>query len=444
MRTWLKTRSLPAAIVLAAALGIAGGIVAQTTAPRDAAKIGPRVGPALRAQLAKKKTITRITSRTNATSTAPVVHRSASTTRPTAETEVVPSGRFSPVLPPKDYAPPALFIADKRHDFGSVFQGEDVVHSFRIENRGGSDLQIQRIKPSCGCTYVDHDKVIKPGGSGQVTLKIDTKRLRAGTQNKTADIFSNDPTTPKEKVYIQGKVETVFNVEPSYPRIEAIRGTANPSTVITLTRTVDQPFKVTGVSKAQTTTTTARKTNDPSRLVTSLEETDTPGVYNLTVTAPTKEGERSLNFYEKLTIDIEDESGKKLSQDVSVTVRFKDRISHSPRTVWFRRNEVQAYRARLEGASAGGQQQPVAAAEKSVTFKSEVEDFQFNITKVESSDPHFSAAFETIRPGNEYKVKVSLEKLPEDRTIRSLKGDIVVHTDDPANPEIKFRVIAYL
>ena len=116
--------------------------------------------------------------------------------------------------------------------------------------------------------------------------------------------------------------------------------------------------------------------------------------------------------------------------------------------MWFKRKEVQEFQAALDG----GQPASADATVKSVIFKSEVEGFKFNITKVASESDFFGVTVEPVTEGSEYKVNVKILKLPDEgegegekkETQRSLKGSIIVNTDDPAHPEIKFSVIAYL
>jgi hypothetical protein len=444
------TKRLGGLLVALIAFNLFPGVLG---AQGDVNRVGPPVPPDLAAKLRAAKAGARPAPATPIAvppvgRLAPASGSAAVTSAP--DPNVSPTGRLAPVLPPKDYAPPVLFIENAKHDFGSVFLGEEVTHTFTLHNKGGSNLVISQIKPSCGCTYVDHDKVIAPGKSGSVTLKIDTRRLRAGKQAKTAEVFSNDPKAPKEKLLIEGSVATIFTVNPEYPRIEAVRGTANPSTVIALEKTVDKPFKVSGVSVVKTPAAPGSTAAPPAdRLAATLTEKAPGKTYEIAVTALTQENDKANNFYEKLNVDIVDEStGKKLTQEISVTVRFQDRISVNPRTVWFRRNEVQPAAAAADASAPVPAPAPAPAAPaptvKTVTLKSEVPGFKFKITKVESSDPHFSVTQSAVRDGEEYQVNVKIEKLPEDPKIKSMKGDIKVSTDDPANPEITFRVIAYL
>ena len=96
---------------------------------------------------------------------------------------------------------------DSAFDWGSVLQGEVVIHEFEIKNSGGAPLKIERVKPSCGCTTVDFDKVIAPGATGKVTLKVDTKKF-SGRIKKTAKVITNTNKAVGEMILtMEGEIE---------------------------------------------------------------------------------------------------------------------------------------------------------------------------------------------------------------------------------------------
>jgi len=82
------------------------------------------------------------------------------------------------------------FLATE-HDFGIVKEGEKVVHVFEVLNTGASDLVLQSVNPSCGCTTPKYDKKpIRPGKKGSIEVVFDTKG-RPGNQRKTIMVVTN-------------------------------------------------------------------------------------------------------------------------------------------------------------------------------------------------------------------------------------------------------------
>lgn len=341
----------------------------------------------------------------------------------TSDTRAASDSRFSPVLPPSDYKPSEIHVVQERYNFGTVFKGEEIVHEFTVENKGGSDLILQKIKPGCGCTYVKHDSRIPPGESGIVTLKLATARLPAGKASKYADIYSNDPKNSRKRVYLDGKIATAFEYAPAYPRLDILRGDENSSLNITLKKSVNMPFTITGVKALN------------NRVQPELKPTADGGkTYELVVKPTSDPSGKTAYFSDRVVIEVEGD-GKKMSQDIPVVIRLKERISvKPPRTVYFRRPEVQALKA---GSG------PVA---KEVVVKSEVpgDDHTFNITEVEISESRFKATVEPVREGKEYRITVTIDSLPEDPSVKSVKGDMIIHTDDPSQPTISMRVLAFI
>jgi hypothetical protein len=88
---------------------------------------------------------------------------------------------------------PRLMIASPEHSFGAVKPGTPLSYTFKIKNEGTSDLQIQSVQPSCGCTTSNFDKVVAPGKTGGITLAIEKTEGYKGEITKTASVTTNDP-----------------------------------------------------------------------------------------------------------------------------------------------------------------------------------------------------------------------------------------------------------
>jgi hypothetical protein len=87
-------------------------------------------------------------------------------------------------------------MASLEHEFGDVKAGKPLVHTFKFKNKGKANLEITGVKPSCGCTKGDFDKVVAPGKHGQITLSIAKTDTYAGPTVKTATVTTNDPEHP--------------------------------------------------------------------------------------------------------------------------------------------------------------------------------------------------------------------------------------------------------
>jgi hypothetical protein len=121
-------------------------------------------------------------------------------------------------------APPTIQVDKPVHDFGTVPEGEKIRHLFTVKNTGGTPLEIKSVSAACGCTAAaPREKVIPPGGSGQIEVSFDT-RNRPGANDKTVTVVSSDPRTPTLQLRIRAEVESMVGLEPAYTQLEAVIG----------------------------------------------------------------------------------------------------------------------------------------------------------------------------------------------------------------------------
>jgi len=101
---------------------------------------------------------------------------------------------------------PVLSVDNAEFKFGKITQGEKVEHTYVLTNSGKSDLQIRKVKASCGCTAVQPEKrVIGPGESVNIKTVFNSAG-KLGNQNKTVTIITNDPKKSKMILWVKGEV----------------------------------------------------------------------------------------------------------------------------------------------------------------------------------------------------------------------------------------------
>ncbi|MCS7153104.1 MAG: DUF1573 domain-containing protein [Bacteroidia bacterium] len=123
------------------------------------------------------------------------------------EKQLVVNGSFEIVYSPEELAkaPKAIFPV-MEFDGGEVLEGQMVEYRFVIRNEGKSDLVIESVKASCGCTAVEPaDKVLKPGASTEIIAKFDS-RGRTGPQHKTITVETNDPLNSRVVLHLKAHV----------------------------------------------------------------------------------------------------------------------------------------------------------------------------------------------------------------------------------------------
>ena len=100
------------------------------------------------------------------------------------------------------------------YDFGNVASGITVNHEFRVSNSGNSDLVVNKVIPSCGCTAGKMvPEVLEPGESGVIKVSFDTTGF-SGRKVKTIRLYTNDPESDSVLLTMKGQVEPDTVVEP--------------------------------------------------------------------------------------------------------------------------------------------------------------------------------------------------------------------------------------
>jgi len=123
-----------------------------------------------------------------------------------------PAGRGT--TPRKVTGAPAIQFERLEHDFGSVYEGDEVRHTFTFTNTGDAPLVISRVKATCGCTVPSKpEEPIPAGGSASIEVAFNTKGKK-DHQRKEISVFSNDPELPMLKLAVIANVIRQFWIEP--------------------------------------------------------------------------------------------------------------------------------------------------------------------------------------------------------------------------------------
>ncbi|MBL8763406.1 MAG: DUF1573 domain-containing protein [Phycisphaerae bacterium] len=131
------------------------------------------------------------------------------------------------------------------HEFGDVFDDQDVQTSFTMKNTSGRRVKYTA-HASCGCTKATVDKTeLDPGESATVTATL-MPQGRQGHQYKLVIIDSDDPAQPRAQVGITAEVNPLVRMEPQRMFVgTVIRGEKIVKTAVFTGR--DASFKVTKV-----------------------------------------------------------------------------------------------------------------------------------------------------------------------------------------------------
>ena len=127
-------------------------------------------------------------------------------------------------------------------DFGDVWDTEELKGSFPFENTGTKALVISEIKPSCGCTTTQLDRMrYEPGEEDAIELVW--KPIGFGSQAKNITVRSNSAGPGIEVLTIQARIKPFVTFEPQ-PADFGVMRAGESNTVRAFVNCVDPEFEL--------------------------------------------------------------------------------------------------------------------------------------------------------------------------------------------------------
>ena len=309
--------------------------------------------------------------------------------------------------PAADPNGPKLVLAEDKKDVGTVAKGETIKQTFMVKNGGKSDLHITDVKPSCGCTVPEYDKVIKPGAEGKITLNVDTKNFQ-GPISKSALVVSDDPATPQATIFLTANVKPYVEALPyGFFRIQALTGEGATSEV---TLVSDEPdFKPTKAEVTQTyLTATIAPVPEKERI-----PNKNPNQYKVTLSSKADAPEGLVGGYVK----VQTGTKKQPEMDLAISGYVKPTVSITPSSVNF------------------GNFDPKGDAVKRnvMLVNNNQKNDGFAVMKAETNVPGISAEVVSL---DKSRIQVVLTV---DQKIKKgvFDGQLMIKTNDSTHPEVK-------
>src|SRR2546430_279985 len=130
---------------------------------------------------------------------------------------------------------PQLQAIDPIFNFGNVYSGTDVRHTFRLKNAGTAPLTINAVRTSCGCTAAQPTKnQILPGEESDLAVTFDT-RTDHGPATRTITVLTNDPSYQQLQLTMRGTVKAQVEAGPSVVIFERVKRGTEQAQQVTLT-----------------------------------------------------------------------------------------------------------------------------------------------------------------------------------------------------------------
>jgi hypothetical protein len=293
---------------------------------------------------------------------------------------------------------PSAKVAETVFDFGSVFQGAAVKHTFRLENGGPGVLTIGAVQTSCGCTVAQPSKrEVAPGDSSELVATFDTSADK-GPAQRVITVNTNDPQHKQIALTIKGDVKVKVDANPSPVVFDKVKHGTEASREVLITDMIGaKNFRITSITNSSPdlkVTERARTDGKPGAALTlTLLKSALARPLSDTVKVATSTAPVNIPVYGNVIGDL-----NVMPPQVSFGI-----VKHHAGAIQF---------ARLTNAG----------------------DRPITVLGATTNNVKVTAAVEPITPGREYKLTLELTANSPDGTLR---GMVEIKTDDPGQPVVQ-------
>lgn len=293
---------------------------------------------------------------------------------------------------------PSVAIVQPVYDFGAVFQGTQVKHTFSLTNKGPGTLTIGAVMTSCGCTVARPTKrQVQPGETSDIAAVFDTSSDK-GPSQRLITVNTNDPQHKQLTLTMKGDVKVKVEANPLPVVFDKVKqGTETTRTVLVSDMVGTHPFKITSISKSS-----------PDLKVTQQPRNDGKAGAVLAITLLKSAPAGTVADTIKVAT-----SESPLNIPVFGTILGNLNVNPAQVSFGIVKHHASAIRyARLTNASSRA----------------------VKVLDVSSNNTRVAALIEPITPGREFKLTLELQPNAPDGTLR---GVVAIRTDDPAQPLVQ-------
>ncbi|HIE14003.1 TPA: DUF1573 domain-containing protein, partial [Candidatus Bathyarchaeota archaeon] len=302
-------------------------------------------------------------------------------------------------LAPEPKAPHIRFD-NARHNFGMLRPGQKVSHTFLFRNDGESPLIVSSVKSSCGCIAVLTSKrEINPGDVGKIEVTYTSPGGGGRKTTKQIEVCSNDPYYPVTVLTITSITK---QVPKSIPASLLFRYGGREAKLKKQIAITIPP----GSKKLQV---TRIETSSPQIQAKVISDGKTDSQVKISVSV---KPDGKLHFTEKLTIHTDHPDVSKI--EVPILCEKLESVMVSPSSLLFGMIPTDEALSRHVLISAKGVS-------------------KFRIVNVSVKSPYLSTKLITLKEGQEYELKVTVEK---NAPKGPLRDKILLKTDISNQPEI--------
>lgn len=111
-------------------------------------------------------------------------------------------------------------VGESNHSFGTIEGDATVSHTFVFKNNCKETIEIDAVKPSCGCTAaVLNEKMVKPGAEAKIEVKFTPTKGSRGKVNKSVSVFVAGQTEAHTILHFTAEIRTDLDIQPPYVQL---------------------------------------------------------------------------------------------------------------------------------------------------------------------------------------------------------------------------------
>ncbi len=292
----------------------------------------------------------------------------------------------------------SVTVAQPVYDFGAVFQGTQVKHTFSLTNKGPGPLTIGDVQTSCGCTVAQPTKrQVQPGETSDITAVFDTSSDK-GPAQRLITVHTNDPQHKQLTLTMKGDVKVKVDATPIPVVFDKVKqGTDQTRTVLVTDMIKGGKFKIISINNSSPNLKVTQQPRSDGKagaiLAITLLKSAPAGTIADTIKVATSESPLNIPVFGTILGDLNVNPAQ-----VSFGI-----VKHHASAVRF---------ARLTNAG----------------------NRAVKVLDVSSNNTRVAAVIQPITPGREFKLTLELQPNAPDGTLR---GVVAIKTDDPAQPLVQ-------
>jgi hypothetical protein len=159
---------------------------------------------------------------------------------PATPPAIAPAGAPAPADP--NAPSPKIEFATPIHEFGKIKSGDVVKYTYWFTNTGNAVLEIQGVRPSCGCTTAgDFSKKVEPGQAGSIPIQFNSGNFN-GNVFKTITVTSTAKNSPSMALQLKGTIWKPIEFSPAYSVLNIPPDAASAFTKVHITNNLEEPL----------------------------------------------------------------------------------------------------------------------------------------------------------------------------------------------------------